>query len=198
LTNRKKKSRTHSLASSTIHLDRIRANNNQHLQINAERDIFFFSFAIGENKRYYTCTYRFKNSPTLWKYTAERFDHTLPTDVKILSLLVFLTREEFQLAPFEVKSWPHLVGTPLDEAVKEIQREHPGMSVSPQTSLRSSVGRHCVEEGFAHLYTIMFSTLEFQMEPLALYSPMKMDSKPTRVRIFFDEDNNVARVPQNG
>ena len=45
---------------------------------------------------------------------------------------MFLNREEFKLAPFEVKSWPHLVGTPLDEAVKEIRREHPGKSISPR------------------------------------------------------------------
>ena len=41
-------------------------------------------------------------------------------------MFVSLIRDEFKLAPFEIKSWPHLVGRPVDEAVKEIEREHPG------------------------------------------------------------------------
>jgi hypothetical protein len=36
------------------------------------------------------------------------------------------------------------------------------------------------------------------VEKLVLHAPMKLDTKTDRVRVFFDEDNNVARVPQNG
>ena len=109
-------------------------------------------------------------------------------------------REEFKLAPFEVKSWPHLVGTPLDEAVKEIQRDHPGKSVSPLTCPPFLVEEQRETSKHRQRFRppIVLSTSEFQVESLALHSPMKMDSKPSRVRIFFDEDNNVARVPQNG
>jgi hypothetical protein len=42
-----------------------------------------------------------------------------------------LIRDEFKLAPFEIKSWPHLVGRPVDEAIKEIEKEHPGKMTVP-------------------------------------------------------------------
>ncbi len=35
-------------------------------------------------------------------------------------------RDELKFAPFESKSWPHLVGKPIDEAIEEIKRENPG------------------------------------------------------------------------
>ena len=43
---------------------------------------------------------------------------------KYLSIL--LLRDELKLAPFESKSWPHLVGKPVDEAIEEIRRENLG------------------------------------------------------------------------
>ncbi|UJR07151.1 hypothetical protein I4U23_011439 [Adineta vaga] len=74
------------------------------------------------------------------------------------------TLEELKLAPFESKSWPDLVGKPVDEAIEEIKRENP----------------------------------DYQVEKLALHSPMKLNLRPTRVRVFFDELNKVARPPQTG
>lgn len=41
-------------------------------------------------------------------------------------------------------------------------------------------------------------TSDYEIEKLALYSPMKLNLRPNRVRVFFDDDNNVARIPQTG
>ena len=45
------------------------------------------------------------------------------------NVFVPLLRDEFKLAPFEIKSWPHLVGRPVDEAIREIEKEHPGKMI---------------------------------------------------------------------
>ena len=47
------------------------------------------------------------------------------------TMFTSLIRDEFKLAPFEIKSWPYLVGRPVDEAVREIEQKHPGKTVSP-------------------------------------------------------------------
>ncbi|CAF1174524.1 unnamed protein product [Adineta ricciae] len=73
-------------------------------------------------------------------------------------------RDLLKLAPYESKSWPHLLGKPIDEAIEEIKRENP----------------------------------EYHVEKLPLHCPMKLDVRPNRVRVFFDEEDKVARVPQNG
>ena len=54
----------------------------------------------------------------------ERCDHRM--NIHENNCFMSLFREEMKLAPFESKSWPDLVGKPVDAAIEEIRRENPG------------------------------------------------------------------------
>ncbi|CAF3120163.1 unnamed protein product, partial [Rotaria sp. Silwood2] len=69
-----------------------------------------------------------------------------------------------QIPTLENKSWPNLVGKPVDEAVEEIKRDNPSLHVQK------------LEEN----------------------SPVTLDLRYDRVRVFFDKDGKVSQPPNTG
>ncbi|CAF1308110.1 unnamed protein product [Rotaria magnacalcarata] len=74
------------------------------------------------------------------------------------------SKDNQQLPKFENKSWPNLVGKPVDEAVEEIKRADPTL----------------------HVVKIQNN------------SPVTLDLRFNRVRVFFGEDGKVSQTPATG
>ena len=98
------------------------------------------------------------------------------------SLPVFFLRTDGGLRSIEHKSWPNLVGKPVDEAVEEIKQENSGQTPNP--SIMGSI--------------YLFSCLDYQVEKLAVGSFVTRDLRLNRVRVFYDEENKVASPPATG
>lgn len=76
------------------------------------------------------------------------------------------------------KSWPDLVGKPIDEAVAVIKKEYPGEYKTTDLS-------------FSH--TTYFT--DFSVIKLEEGSPVTYDLRNNRVRVFFDKDGKVSSEP---
>ena len=98
------------------------------------------------------------------------------------SLSVLYFRAECSCMTAESKRWLGLIGKPVDEAEEIIKEENPG-----QTSNSSVMVRF-----------YLFSCLDYQVEKLAVDSPVTEDFRSNRVRIFYDEQNKVAKDPESG
>ena len=82
----------------------------------------------------------------------------------------------------ERKIWLNFVGKPVDEAEAVIKEENPGQTSNPSV--------------MARFY--LFSYLDYEVEKLAVDSPVTEDFQSNRVRIFYDEQNKVAKDPESG